>query len=104
MSLSRLGARITRLEAQAQGRDASLGQGLSGVLADARAHGIVPLPTRTDAELDVAIANLTAQVAAGARGYTGLLLAALEAARAQWHARSRDLRSEERRVGKECRL
>ena len=93
MSLSRLGARITRLEAHAQGIDVSLGQGLSGVLAYARAHHIeaVPIKDRTDAELAAQIADLTAQVAAGARGYTGLLLEALEAARAQRPARSRDL-------------
>ena len=85
MSLHRLGARITRLEAQAQGTDVSLGQGLSGLLVYARAHHIaaVPLPDRTAAELVAQIADLTAQVAAGARGCPPLLLEALEKERAR---------------------
>ena len=88
MSLHRLGARITRLEAQAQGTDVSLGQGLSGVLAYARAHHIeaVPIKDRTDAELGAQIAELTAQVASGALGLTPLLLEALEKERARRQA------------------
>ena len=88
MSLHRLGARLTRLEAQAQGTDASCGPGLSGVLAYARAHHseAVPIADRTDAELAAQIADLTAQVATGARGCTPLLLEALEKERAQWQA------------------
>jgi hypothetical protein len=86
--LSRLDARLRRLEQQGQGTDAALGQGLSGLLAYARAHHIVavPLALRTDTELGAEIEDLTAQVATGARGCTPLLLEALEKERARRQA------------------
>ena len=83
ISLSRLGARITRLEAQAQGTDASLGQGLAALLAYAERH---PPTKDPDAALEDLVADLTAQVAAGARGCTPLLLEALEKERARRQA------------------
>jgi hypothetical protein len=78
--LRSLAARLRRLEAQTLGTEEARGQGLSGLLAYARTHHIeaVPLTSLTDAELDAQIADLTAQVAAGARGYPRLLLEALE--------------------------
>jgi hypothetical protein len=55
MSLPRVCTRMARLEAQTQGTDAALGQGLSGLLNYARRHNIasdyVPLATLTDAEM-----------------------------------------------------
>jgi hypothetical protein len=58
------------------------------LLAYARAHPIeaVPIKDRTDTELGAQIADLTAQSAAGARGFTPLLLEALEKERARRQA------------------
>jgi hypothetical protein len=72
---SRLDVRLRRLEQQVRGTDTALAQGLSGMLAYARAHHIeaVPLTDLTDAELD---AKMTAL--AGARGLSLLLRQALE--------------------------
>ena len=63
--LSRLEARLQRLEQQRQGTDTALAQGLSGLLAYARAHHseAVPIADLTDAELDAKITAL-----AGTRG------------------------------------
>jgi hypothetical protein len=73
--LSRLTARLRRLEAQAQITDDLPGPGLSGLLAYARAHHIeaVPIADLTDAELDAKITAL-----AGTRGLSLLLREALE--------------------------
>ena len=73
--LSRLTARLRRLEAQAQGTDDLPGPGLSGLLAYACAYHIeaVPVADLTDAELD---AKLTAL--AGTRGLSLLLREALQ--------------------------
>jgi hypothetical protein len=73
--LSRLDARLRRLEQQRQGTDTALAQGLSGLLAYARAHHIeaVPIADLPDAEL---VAKITAL--AGVRGLSLLLKEALE--------------------------
>ena len=73
--LSRLEARLQRLEQQRQGTDTALAPGLSGLLAYARAHHIeaVPLADLTDAELDVKITAL-----AGSSGLSLLLREILE--------------------------
>ena len=73
--LSRLEARLQRLEQQRQGTDTALAPGLSGLLAYARAHYIeaVPIADLTDAELDAKIAPLT-----GPRGLSRLLRETLE--------------------------
>ena len=73
--LSRLEARLRRLEQQRQGTDTALAQGLSGLLAYARAHHseAVPIADLTDAELDAKITAL-----AGTRGLSLLLREALE--------------------------
>ena len=73
--LSRLEARLQRLEQQRQWTDTALAQGLSGLLAYARAHHIeaVPIADLTDAELDAKITAL-----AGSRGLSLLLKEALE--------------------------
>jgi hypothetical protein len=73
--LSRLKARLQRLEQQRQGTDTALAQGLSGLLAYARAHHIeaVPIADLTAAELDAKIAAL-----AGTCGLALLLREALE--------------------------
>ena len=73
--LSRLEARLRRLEQQRQGTDTALAQGLSGLLAYARAHHseAVPIADLTDAELDAKITAL-----AGTRGLSLLLKEALE--------------------------
>ena len=73
--LSRLEARLQRLEQQRQGTDTALAQGLSGLLAYARAHHseAVPIADLTDAELDAKITALT-----GARGLSLLLRETLE--------------------------
>jgi hypothetical protein len=72
---SRLEARLQRLEQQRQGTATALAQGLSGLLAYARAHHIeaVPLTDLTDAELDAKITAL-----AGTCGLSLLLREALE--------------------------
>src|SRR5262245_9365960 len=76
---SSLTTRLRRLEAQAHGEPH--GQGIAALLEYARRHNItrdhVPLAALTDAALDAKIADLTAQVVAGARGYPRLLLEAL---------------------------
>jgi hypothetical protein len=71
---SRLEARLQRLEQQRQEPDTALAQGLSSLLAYARAQHIeaVPLTDLTDAELD---AKMTAL--AGTRGLSRLLKEAL---------------------------
>jgi hypothetical protein len=81
--LSRLEARLRRLEQQVQGTDTALAQGLSGLLAYARAQHIeaVPLASLPDAELDAKIAAL-----AGHRGLALLWLECLEEERAQRQA------------------
>ena len=73
--LSRLEARLRRLEQQVQGTDTALAQGLSGLLAYARAHhsAAVPIADLTDAELDAKITAL-----AGTCGLSLLLRQALE--------------------------
>jgi ATP/maltotriose-dependent transcriptional regulator MalT len=73
--LSRLEARLQRLEQQRQGTDTARAQGLSGLLAYARAHHseAVPVADLTDAELDAKIPAL-----AGIRGLSLLLRQALE--------------------------
>jgi hypothetical protein len=73
--LSRLEARLQRLEQQRQGTDTTLAPGLSGLLAYACAHHIaaVPVADLTDAEL---VAKITAL--AGARGLSLLLREALQ--------------------------
>ena len=73
--LSRLEARLQRLEQQRQGTDTALAPGLSGLLAYARAHHIeaVPIADLTAAELDAKITAL-----AGTRGLSRLLKEALE--------------------------
>jgi hypothetical protein len=73
--LSRLEARLQRLEQQRQGTDTALAPGLSGLLASARAHHseAVPIADLTAAELDAKITALT-----GARGLSLLLREALE--------------------------
>jgi hypothetical protein len=72
---SRLDARLRRLEHQGQGTDTALAQGISGLLAYARAHHseAVPLADLTDAELDAKITAL-----AGSRGLSLLLRETLE--------------------------
>ena len=71
---SRLKARLQRLEQQRQGTDTALAQGLSGLLAYARAHHseAVPIAALTDAELDAKITAL-----AGTHGLSLLLREAL---------------------------
>jgi hypothetical protein len=73
--LSRLEARLQRLEQQRQGTDTALAQGLSGLLAYARAQHseAVPIADLTAAELDAKITAL-----AGTRGLSRLLKEALE--------------------------
>jgi hypothetical protein len=73
--LSRLEARVQRLEQQRQGTDTALAQGLSGLLAYARAHHseAVPIADLTAAELDAKITAL-----AGTCGLSLLLRQALE--------------------------
>ena len=73
--LSRLEARLQRLEQQRQGTDTALTQGLSGLLASARAHHseAVPIADLTAAELDAKITAL-----AGTCGLSLLLRQALE--------------------------
>jgi hypothetical protein len=73
--LSRLDARLRRLEQQRQGTDTALAPGLSGLLAYARAQHMeaVPMADLADAELDATITAL-----AGARGLSLLLREALE--------------------------
>src|SRR4029453_12238311 len=73
--LSRLEARLQRLEQQRQGTDTALGPGLSGLLAYARApHSeAVPLTDLTAAELDAKITAVT-----GPRGLSRLLRETLE--------------------------
>jgi len=73
--LSRLEARLQRLEQQRQGTDTPRAQGLSGLLASARApHSeAVPITDLTDAELDAKITAL-----AGTRGLALLLREALQ--------------------------
>ena len=77
--LRSLHARLRRLE-QARSIDDIPGEGLAALLAYAERHHLRPAPItdRTDAELAAQIAALTAQVAAGVRGCTPLLLEALE--------------------------
>ena len=72
---SHLEARLQRLEQQRQGTDTALAQGLSGLLAYARAHDFeaVPIAVLTDAERDAKITIL-----AGTRGLSLLLREALE--------------------------
>ena len=71
---SRLDARLRRLEQQRQGTDTAVAQGLSGLLAYARAQHIaaVPIADLTDAELDAKITALT-----GSHGLSLLLRQAL---------------------------
>jgi hypothetical protein len=73
--LSRLEARLQRLEQQRQEPDTALAQGLSGLLAYARAQHIeaVPMADLADAELDAKITAL-----ASSRGLSRLLRQALE--------------------------
>jgi hypothetical protein len=73
--LSRLEARLQRLEQQRQGTDTALAPGLSGLLAYARTHhsAAVPMADLADAELDAKITAL-----AGSRGLSRLLKEALE--------------------------
>src|SRR4029453_9881548 len=73
--LSRLEVRLQRLEQQRQGTDTALAQGLSGLLAYARAQhsAAVPMADLAAAELD---ATITAM--AGTRGLSRLLKEALE--------------------------
>ena len=73
--LSRLEARLQRLEQQRQGTDTALAPGLSGLLAYARAHHskAVPIADLTDDEL---VAKMTALT--GTRGLSLLLREALE--------------------------
>jgi hypothetical protein len=73
--LSRLEARLQRLEQQLQGTDTALAQGLSGLLACARTHHseAVPIADLTAAELDAKITALT-----GTCGLSRLLRQALE--------------------------
>ena len=73
--LSRLEARLQRLEQQRQGTDTALAPGLSGLLAYARAQHIeaVPMADLADGELDVKITAL-----AGTCGLSRLLRQALE--------------------------
>ena len=68
--LSRLEARVQRLEQQRQGTDTALAPGLSGLLASARAQHseAVPMADLADAELDATITAL-----AGSRGLSRLL-------------------------------
>ena len=83
---SRLDTRLRRLE-QARTLDAIPGGGLAVLLqCRDRSPQPVPIPARTDAELGAEIVDLTAQVAAGARGFTPLLLEALEEERTQRQA------------------
>jgi hypothetical protein len=72
---SRLEARLQRLEQQAQGTDIALGQGISGLLAYARAHHseAVPIADLAEAELDAKITAL-----AGTCGLACLLRETLE--------------------------
>ena len=79
-TLSRLEARLQRREQQRQGTDTALAQGLSGLLAYARAHHIEPVPLAdlTEAELDGKITTL-----AGTCGLSFLLREALEEERAR---------------------
>jgi hypothetical protein len=73
--LSRLEARLQRLEQQVRGTDTALAQGLSGLLAYARAQHIeaVPMADLADTELDAKITAL-----AGTRGFSLLLREALK--------------------------
>jgi len=73
--LSRLEARLQRLEQQVQGTDTALAQGLSGLLAYARTHHseAVPITDLTDAELDAKVTAVT-----GPRGLSRLLRETLE--------------------------
>ena len=73
--LSRLEVRLQRLEQQRQGTDRALAQGLSGLLAYARAQHseAVPMADLADAELDAKITAL-----AGSHGLSRLLKEALE--------------------------
>jgi hypothetical protein len=73
--LSRLDARLRRLEQQVRGTDTALAQGLSGLLAYARTHHseAVPITDLTDIELDAKITAL-----AGTCGLSFLLRQALE--------------------------
>jgi hypothetical protein len=73
--LSRLEARLQRLEQQVQGTDTALAPGLSGLLAYARTHHseAVPIADLTAAELDAKIIALT-----GTRGLSRLLKETLE--------------------------
>ena len=73
--LSRLEARLQRLEQQRQRTDTALAPGLSGLLAYARAQHseAVPIADLTDAELDAKITALT-----GTRGLSLLLRETLE--------------------------
>src|SRR4030095_14491940 len=59
--LSRLEARLRRLEQQVQGTDTALAQGLSGLLAYARAHHseAVPIAELTAPERDAKITALS---------------------------------------------
>jgi hypothetical protein len=77
---SRLEARLRRLEQQRPGTDTILAQGLSGLLAYARAHHIaaVPIADLTDAELDAKMTALP-----GTRGLSLLLREALQRERTQ---------------------
>jgi hypothetical protein len=73
--LARLEARLQRLEQQRQGTDTALAQGLSSLLAYARARHMeaAPLASLPDAELDTKMTAL-----AGPRGLSLLLREALE--------------------------
>ena len=73
--LSRLEARLRRLEQQVQGTDTALAPGLSGLLAYARTHHseAVPIIDLTDAELDAKITAVT-----GPRGLSRLHRETLE--------------------------
>ena len=77
--------RLVALEARAHSTEDVPGEGLSSVLAFARAHHLdaVPLACLPNADLDAKIADLIAEVAAGVRGFTPLLLEALEKERVQ---------------------
>ncbi len=81
MLFPHLSKRIALLEAAMQAHEAPRGEGLAALLDDARRHHItvdhIPLASRTEADLDAQIADLTTQVAAGADGSTRLLLEAL---------------------------
>jgi hypothetical protein len=81
--LSRLDARLRRLEQQRQETDSALAPGLSGLLAYARAHHseAVTIADLTSAELDAKITALP-----GARGLSLLLRETLEAERTRRQA------------------